>query len=253
MNTPPITWLMQSVTMHPDLERGIPPVGLLSAVERARFEQLTIEKRKRDWLCGRWTAKLLLQNLFREKTGHTIPLDNFSIINNMDGVPLVTGHWSLATGYSLSISHSHGYALCAVIEHPHCPIGADLERIEERVDGFVDDYFTEAEQEMIISCGGQAFLRTTRNSQLATRNILTNATWSAKEAVLKALHLGLSVDTRAVECLIEPFVDPPTCWTQFTIRCDNNRLPHPAPALQGWWQVQGDFVLTVVMGGAAER
>jgi 4'-phosphopantetheinyl transferase len=244
---PMIHWLMQSHSAHPNLARGIPPVGLLSDVEWERWENLTTEKRKRDWLCGRWTAKLLLQNLYREKTGYTIPGDSFSIINNAGGVPLVTGHWSLATGYSLSISHSHGYALCAVAEHPHYSIGADLERIEERVDGFVEDYFTAGERERVACC----VLRNQANTHHAIRNTLINATWSAKEAVLKALHLGLSVDTRTVECLIEPFVEPPTCWTPFTIQCDNNRLPHPAPKLKGWWQVQGDFVLTVAMGKVA--
>lgn len=239
-----IHWLIQSHSAHSGLAQGMPPVGLLSDVEWERWEHLTTEKRKRDWLCGRWTAKLLLQNLYREKTGHTIPLDSFSIINNMDGVPLVTGHWSLATGYSLSISHSHGYALCAVIEHPHCPIGADMEKIVERVDGFVEDYFTVEEQKRVAGC---VLRQEEIPTPYATRNTLINAIWSAKEAVLKALHLGLSVDSRAVECLIEPFVEPPHDWIPFTIHCDDARLPHPAPPLTGWWRVQDTFVLTVAV------
>ena len=241
---PMIHWLMQSTETHPDLARGVPPAGLLSAVERERWQHLTTEKRKRDWLCGRWTAKLLLQNRLREHTGHTIPLDSFSIINNADGVPLITGHWSLATGYSLSLSHSNSHAFCAVVEKPHCAIGADLEQITARSDGFVEDYFTVEERERVAWC----VLRNQANTHYTIRDTLINATWSAKEAVLKALHLGLSVDTRAVECLIEPFVEPPTDWTPFTIQCDNSRLPRPAPTLNGWWQVKEAFVLTVAVG-----
>lgn len=245
MTASPVAWLLQSATSHPDLTRGVPPSGLLSAVEWARFEQLTTVKRKQDWLCGRWTAKIILQNLLRERTGHTIPLDSFSVINNADGVPQITGHWSLATGYSLSISHSHNHAFCAVVERPRHPIGADIEYIEERSDGFVEDYFTAEEQTRVAWYAKHDAPIATHH---APRTTLINAIWSAKEAVLKALHLGLSVDTRAVECLIEPFIEPSTNWTPFTIRCDNNRLPRPAPELQGWWQVQSDFVLTVVIG-----
>ncbi|MBP8003246.1 MAG: 4'-phosphopantetheinyl transferase superfamily protein [Chloroflexi bacterium] len=247
MGTLPVAWLIQSAATHPDLERGIPPSGLLSAIEWEKFEQLTTEKRKRDWLCGRWTAKLLLQSLYRERNGETVPLDSFSITNNADGVPRVTGYWSLAKGYSFSLSHSHDHAFCAAIERPHCPIGADLERIEARVNGFVDDYFTVEEQKRVASFGqdiGQAEFP----ARYAPRTTFINAVWSAKEAVLKALHLGLSVDTRAVECLIEPFIAPPTDWTPFSIQCDNSRLPHPAPDLNGWWQVKEDFVLTVAVG-----
>lgn len=241
-----IHWLIQSTEAHPDLVRGVPPAGLLSEVEWARFEQLATEKRKRDWLCGRWTAKLLLQNLYREKTGYTIPLDNFSISNNAAGVPLITGHWLLRTGYSLSISHSNQYAFCVAVEEPNCPIGADMEIVTPRVDGFVEDYFTEAERER----GAWCVVYKNEKTHHAPHTILINATWSAKEAVLKALHLGLSVDTRVVECLIEPFIEPPTEWTPFTIRCDNSRLPRPAPILHGWWQVKEDFVLTVAVGTA---
>ena len=239
-----IHWLIQSHSAHPDLARGVPPTGLLSDVEWSRWEQLATEKRKRDWLCGRWTAKLLLQNLFREKNGYTVPLDCFSITNNADGVPLVTGHWSLVNAYSLSISHSHNHAFCAVIEHPHGLIGADMEQIVERVDGFVADYFTVEEQKRVAGC----MLRQEEfPTPYATRNTLINAIWSAKEAVLKALHLGLSVDTRAVECLIEPFAEPPTDWMSFTVHCDDARLPRPAPPLTGWWRVQDAFVLTVAV------
>ncbi|MCL4868971.1 MAG: 4'-phosphopantetheinyl transferase superfamily protein [Anaerolineae bacterium] len=238
-----IHWLMQSAAAHPDLAQGLPPAGLLSEVERDRLAQLTTEKRRRDWLCGRWTAKLLLQTLHREKTGHCVPLDCFSIVNNADGVPLITGHWSLATGYALSLSHSHDHAFCAIVTRPQCPIGADLERIETRGDGFVEDYFTEAEKSRILLLPQDASRR-----QDSLRSIYINATWSAKEAALKALHLGLSVDTRAVECLIEPFTEPPTDWTPFTVHGDDARLPCPAPPLIGWWRVQDAFVLTVAVG-----
>jgi phosphopantetheinyl transferase (holo-ACP synthase) len=79
------------------------------------------------------------------------------------------------------------------------------------------------------------------------RNVAVTAVWSAKEAVLKALHLGLTVDTRSVACMIEPLGERPLTWTPFTIHCDNTKLAQTAPALTGWWRTYENFVLTLVV------
>ncbi|MCB8986887.1 MAG: 4-phosphopantetheinyl transferase family protein [Ardenticatenaceae bacterium] len=68
------------------------------------------------------------------------------------------------------------------------------------------------------------------------------AVWSAKEAVLKALHLGLTVDTRCVECLIAPVAERPSTWTPFTIGCDDGCLFSPPPA--EWLVVRGITTLS---------
>ena len=64
-----IHWLLQSTDAHPDLARGHPPVGLLCKLEHARLSNLTIDKRRREWLLGRWTAKQLLQAYLEQETG----------------------------------------------------------------------------------------------------------------------------------------------------------------------------------------
>ena len=56
-------WLLQTVDDHPSLARGIPPRGVLNAEEQGRFAALPTEKRRRDWLLGRWTAKRLVQQV----------------------------------------------------------------------------------------------------------------------------------------------------------------------------------------------
>ncbi|MBE2224326.1 MAG: 4-phosphopantetheinyl transferase family protein, partial [Anaerolineae bacterium] len=73
------------------------------------------------------------------------------------------------------------------------------------------------------------------------------AVWSAKEAVLKALHLGLTVDTRSVACLLDVGEERPLTWTPFPIHCDDTRLPQAAPPLTGWWRTYENFVLTLVV------
>ncbi|HEX6383743.1 MAG TPA: 4'-phosphopantetheinyl transferase superfamily protein [Anaerolineae bacterium] len=239
-----IHWLIQSVDAYPDLRQGLPPAGLLSAEEQGRYAGFKSDKRRRDWLLGRWTAKKLVQSLTWESSGSMVPLDQFIVRNDADGVPTVNCQSPIVDcQLNISISHSSGYALCAVVADG--VIGADIERIEKRADGFAEDYFTEGELER-IACSVLPI--PLHGRQYAMRDTLTTAIWSAKEAVLKALHLGLSVDTRSVSCLVGPTANPPRQWMPFAIELDEQRLNRPAPALAGWWRTHEEHVLTLVRG-----
>ena len=230
-----IHWLTQTHTELPTPARAMEMGGYLTEEEETKLLTLRTNKRREDWLLGRWTAKRLLQTVIWEKNGTSLPLDLITITNNADGVP----DYRLPDEdhkFSISISHSHGRAFVAAIEKANAPIGADLEKIEQRPSGFVESYFTRAEQTAVLACAPNQYLQ----------NVLMTAIWSAKESVLKALHLGLSVDTLAVECLLDPIKTVPTEWVPFVVGCDNGRLPKVAPPLMGWWRVEDGFVLTVV-------
>jgi 4'-phosphopantetheinyl transferase len=230
-----VSTLIQSRQAHPALARGVPPDGLLSRAETEKFNSLKTDKRRRDWLLGRWTAKQLLQQAIYQRTGRKLPLDEIEIGNDADGVPIVNCDLSIVNyEWALSISHAQGHAFCAVREGGRA-IGVDLERIEPRLAGFAVAYFTDVEQERI-----------THHASRFTYDALVTAVWSAKEAVLKALHLGLSVDTRAVTCLLEVPDAAADGWLPFTVQPDPQRLP-PTPALQGWWRVIDGFVLTLAL------
>jgi 4'-phosphopantetheinyl transferase len=215
-----IAWLVQTTGAHAGLAEGIPPPGLLSPAERERFASLRTAKRRRDWLLGRWTAKRLLQDSFVGRDGEPLPLDAFTVASAADGAPelildfgLPILDWARGSpepnpkskiGYpagvnlkciSLSISHSNDRALCAVA--PGAAAGCDIERIEPRPPLFAQDYFTAAELELL------------EGAPPALRDTLVAAIWSAKEATLKALRLGLTVDTRAVTCVLHPPPHPP--------------------------------------------
>ncbi|GIK58731.1 MAG: 4'-phosphopantetheinyl transferase superfamily protein [Chloroflexi bacterium] len=223
-----IHWLKQSLA-------EIPADDYLTDAELARFQELKTDKRRTDWLLGRWTAKRLLQTVIWETDGVTPPLDMITITNNVDGVPdyrlPITDH-----RFSISISHAHGRAFVAAVEKTHAPIGVDMELIQPRLAGFAEEYFTLAEIALGYGLIG------------AERVVWETAVWSAKEAVLKALHLGLSVNTRAISCLIEPVARPSNIWMPFVICYDQTRLPRPAPPLTGWWRVEDGFVLTIATG-----
>jgi 4'-phosphopantetheinyl transferase len=234
-----IHWLVQSTAVHPKLAIGAPPPEMLSGDEKEHLTTLTKPKRRADWLLGRWTAKHLLQDLFRRECGFEAPLDALSILNGVTHAPVVKCHVNGivgATTPSLSISHSNRHAFCAAVRDPARTLGADMERIEPRSPAFVRDYFTAAERELI------------HETPRPMQDTLVNAIWSGKEATLKALQLGLTVDTRGVTCLIDPPPAAPPTWTPFAIECDSHYLRDTAPPLTGWWRVWDEFVLTLVMG-----
>src|SRR5262245_45476038 len=209
-----IHWLLQSTSDHPYLAHGVAPAGLLSDSEQARLAALKIDKRRRDWLLGRWTAKGLIQSYVERQTGLRVPLDELIVGSCPDGAPYLSlgrGSWSAhlplnlqsaICNLQLSISHSGGRAFCALVENGS--IGADIERIEPRDWQFVEDYFSDDEVLQVRQAPAE---------QYAT---LITAIWSAKEAALKALRQGLTVDTRSVSCYF-PALETANDWIAFEI------------------------------------
>ncbi len=252
-----IRWLIQSREDAPDASET-----WLSPGEMARLAGLTVEKRRADWRLGRWTAKRLLQSVLAEAGQAPPPLASIVIDNDPDGAPFAAqvteggDLWRLPV--SLSISHSHGLALCASADLRRLPgvaVGADVEWVEPRSPSFVNDFFAPAEIELLARVEGEqkpsfsekpGFLACTDYDCLAT------LIWSGKEATLKALRSGLRVDTRAVICLIEPASRINNGWTPFPIHFAQ-RLPLPAAheaAWSGWWRRMATwpgFVMTVVV------
>jgi phosphopantetheinyl transferase len=135
---------------------------------------------------------------------------------------------------SLSLSHSGDRACCAITLEGVDGLGADLERIASRPPGFAADYFTPAE----IAQVDQA--------PLHLRDTWITAIWSAKEAALKATRLGLSVDTRSVECRLSgSLLGALAGWLPFAVQWDCDRLPRECRPVQGWWRQIDSFVLTL--------
>jgi 4'-phosphopantetheinyl transferase len=229
-----IYWLIQTADAHPNLARGIAPAGLLTTVEQARCAGLKTLKRRRDWLLGRWTAKRLLQAWLEERAGLRLPLDAFTIAAAPGGAPYVVADddpnlQSAICHLRLSISHSGERAVCALSESGM--IGADIEQIAPRDWRFVEDYFTDHERAQAQSVPA------------GDRDTLVTAIWSAKESALKALGLGLTVDTRSVECRLgDALADG---WSAIGITCDPRRLGGGVPALHGWWRRIDEYIVTV--------
>ena len=144
----------------------VPPAeDFLTKRELETYKAFKIEKRKKEWLGGRYALKKLACELF-----------NFDIkymeVNNLpSGQPilLVPG----GTKLPVSITHSGPYAAAAIALTGQA-IGIDIETIEQRSAAWVKQCFDERE----ISSKSAPFL---------------TELWAKKEAVLKFLGLGLKL------------------------------------------------------------
>lgn len=249
-----IHWLLQSLDDCPEIARAKAPAGLLCEQEWQRLGTLKIEKRRRDWLLGRWTAKHLVQGYLAATEDYTPALDAIRIANAEDGSPYCelldtgkTGTGKTGTGktarrleVSLSISHSHGHALCALCSEAGqqgttWSLGCDIEWIEHREQSFVNDFFTAQE------------IRDVMGTPAEHRNCRVTAIWSAKEAVLKSLRTGLRIDTRRLDCRFGADDLVATQWTPLTVLVDSTLAAQFPGNWYAWWQVQDGFVLTMAL------
>lgn len=197
-------------------------LGWLTAGERLRLDGFRFEKRRRDWLLGRWVAKLALLGAAGVPDQE---IDRFEIASASDGapLPLLDGR-PYETG--LSLSHSNDRAICAVsadIEE----LGCDIELIGPRSSSFVETFFTASECEWV------------ENTDPQSRDSLITMIWSAKESALKALRHGLTVDTRSVEVSADGTIAAAD-WNAARI------LASDEGTLSGWWRVDGSSILSVV-------
>lgn len=221
-----IYWLEQN-------ESDVPADNLwLSPEESMCLHTLRFLKRRNDWRMGRWTAKHAIAACLHLPTDVSA-LANVEIHAAPSGAPeaFLDGE---PADIAISLSHRSDTALCTV---GPCAtkFGCDLERVESRSAAFVDDYFTPSEQTLFASTPPHQ------------RPLLLALLWSAKESALKALRVGLRLDTRSM-CVIpnespgQPLLVPPTpgAWRPVDVRYSGSDVFH------GWWRIEGDLVRTVV-------
>lgn len=220
-----IHWLVQPAAALPEDAEA-----LLSAAEAAAFATFTVPKRRADWLLGRVTAKQLVQSYLNNTHGAAPTLDRISIAADADGAP-----YGMLDGArlppSLSISHSHATALCALSDEPGVNVGADIEFVEARDPAFLRDFFTEREQAWAAAS--------------AEPDVATTLLWSAKEAVLKALREGLRIDTKQLEITVPPFAAPPAEWAEIAVTLTPELAARFPGTWSTWWRGRPGFVLTL--------
>jgi 4'-phosphopantetheinyl transferase len=173
-----VSWLLQTAADLP------PHREWLSPAENERLAGLEVSKRRQEWLLGRWTAKQALA-AYRPDSLGLRPLSDLEIRAAADGAPEAVCDGQ-ALPLVLTLSHRSDLAVSAVAE-TEAALGCDLERVEPRIEGLVEDFFTEQERQLVAGAAGEE------------AELLANLVWSAKESALKAMRVGLRMDTRKVE------------------------------------------------------
>lgn len=207
-------------------EYGVPPGDeWLSHAEIAFLDSLRNPKRRADWRLGRWTAKLAIAAYYDR--AHDFPaLARIEAWPRASGAPEAFCGGRRA-GVSISLSHSHGVALCAITP-PDAALGCDIEQVTPHSRAFLADYFTGEEQKAV------EFLPEIQRDRVLT------LLWSAKESVLKLLQTGLRADTRSVGS------------NPAGVLASRRETWHPLIAndfagrtFHGWWRESGEFMLTM--------
>jgi 4'-phosphopantetheinyl transferase len=205
----------------------------LSGGELACLGSMRFEKRRADWRLGRWTAKRSLA-AYLHLPDHPQALAEIEVRPAPSGAPVVFLANEPAD-VTISLSHRAGIALC-VVAASDVALGCDLEIVEPRSDAFVSDYFTLEEQELVAQ------------TEAADRFHLLALLWSAKESALKALRIGLRIDTRSL-------VVNPSNAVRFQNQLDSQHQNNWHPlyvsvsgdqVFQGWWQSAHNVLRTLV-------
>jgi len=215
---------MQVYWLEQTQEDLVEETDWLSAREINFLNGLRFAKRRADWRLGRWTAKRALASCLN--LPHSLPaLANIEVRPAPSGAPELFFEDKLAP-LTISLSHRNNRAVC-FIAPPAVALGCDLELIEPHSAAFIADYFTSNEQALVM------------RQSLADRPLLLALLWSAKESALKALRMGLRLDTRCVTVEARGLSVAPDRWNPLNVRY-NTRI------FNGWWQIADDMVRTVV-------
>lgn len=179
-----VYWAFESIEKVLNQDSLADQVSQLGDEEQKFLDRLRFKKRREEWLAGRLVLKRLLQKVvpgFSDLRPCTI-----QIVKAESGAPTLRVDFTTPVKLAISLSHSNGHIFCAASQQSPV-LGVDLELIETRSDSFISDFFTQMEIEQID------------HQSILERAFLSTLIWSEKEAVLKALAIGLKMDTRRIE------------------------------------------------------
>jgi phosphopantetheinyl transferase len=227
-------YVLVQASEHPSLAAGQAWPGLLSPREEAILARMTFLPRRRKWLIGRVAAKRLVREM---PELHGVTESSISVLNHPSGEPFVLIEGKADWQSAISISHRREVGMAAVPAKLGARIGADVEIIEPRDPAMVRQFFTDSEAKILAGSGDD-------------RDEVVARIWSAKEAVLKLLGLGLRLDTRAIEVKLagEPIAHCPVGWQPIEVNVREGLAEvSPPNSLRTVWCREGGHVLTVAV------
>ncbi len=133
------------------------------------FNSFKVEKRRREWYWSRIAAKQLVGKITKQE------MKDIEILNDHNRVP-----YAFFRGGKIPISISHRCELCGcAVDSNLGPIGIDIEKKEKKEITLFSDYLNNSEYNLCLR-----------------KPDLFYDIWTLKEASLKMLRLGLSVNAK---------------------------------------------------------
>jgi 4'-phosphopantetheinyl transferase len=215
-------------------EEALPPEEQaeqwLAPGEAAILARLRYTKRRTEFLLRRLVTKHAVASVTGRPTDPAT-LAGIEVRNAPSGAPYVCVD-GVPIEVGVSISDRAGWAVCVTSPFQPSAVGCDLELVEPRSPGFVDDFLTTTEQRLAGSCvAGEE------------RDAVVNLIWSAKESALKVLGTGLRRDTRTLD--VTPGPPRGDGWGTLAVRAVEGMV------FPGWWRREGRFLLTIATRAAA--
>jgi 4'-phosphopantetheinyl transferase EntD len=188
----------------------------LTLDELIRYKTFRSHRRCADWLAGRLAAKQLLRLHIGETQNRWLLLGQIEIHNEPSGASafrLIKTDFSVDK-LSISISHSQGYAFCALAQSADTvQVGADIERVRPIPTRLLDKFLNDGEIARL-------------HVGLLSSPI---AWWALKEAALKSLRANEPLSVRdltvsSMECIeleseIQALVTVTRQHGPITVRC----------------------------------
>jgi phosphopantetheinyl transferase len=156
----------------------------LTAAELRAYRALRVPKRRREWLAGRVAAKEVVRR--RYGLAGAGGLGAVEIVTEPRGRPSYR-LGARAARFGLSISHAEPVAVAALARRPDEAVGVDVENVEARGPGFESLLLSHREKTALEGVTGP------ERSRKITR------IWTVKEAVTKALGIGLRLPLPLLE------------------------------------------------------
>jgi phosphopantetheinyl transferase (holo-ACP synthase) len=164
----------------------------LGASAADRFSQLKMPKRRADFLAGKEAAKQAVRNLFTTLGRKPPSPREIEIVRGPAWEPLVRVprdlRFELPIFVSLAHSHELAAAIAFIVPADAGFLGLDIEWTGAKLDPAFESVAFGAEELVFLDSLAKPDLRVEMAWKL----------WTAKEAALKSLRLGLTVDAREV-------------------------------------------------------
>lgn len=167
----PLTVDLWQWSLEADAEQTRRLERLLSQEERDRADRLISERHRADFVAGRAGLRQILSRYCERGP------DAISFSYGPHGKPFTPD-----AAVKFNISHSGTVAVAVVSPAHDIALGVDVERIRTVEHGLAQRFFSEAENNDLAQLDGGAWLTAFFRC------------WTRKEAVVKALGAGLSID-----------------------------------------------------------